>query len=121
MHPNVGHGLPFGSEPDHVHRGEYRGVRHDRHFSAASSFRNLNFLLGAILPTMMAAPITSAGRFGASARHLPMGSHLGKLLLRRPQEGATISFRMGGSSIIPVSRSWRRRQPLMPSSSMIAI
>ncbi len=34
MRPNAGHGLLFSRKPDHVHRRWYRGVRHDRRFSA---------------------------------------------------------------------------------------
>jgi hypothetical protein len=39
MNPGVRGDLPLLRKPDHVHRGAYRGVLHERHLSAASSFQ----------------------------------------------------------------------------------
>jgi hypothetical protein len=39
MYPRIGRDLALVRELDQCTDGEYRGVRHDRHFSAASSFQ----------------------------------------------------------------------------------
>jgi hypothetical protein len=40
MHPRIPIDLPLFGELDHAHRGDERGVRHDRHFSAAFELPN---------------------------------------------------------------------------------